>query len=221
MAKESKMKKARNYFDEETVKAMLLEYQEKAVVRDKTVIIKDEILEAKIVKEVMKIVNAIIVVYRYYIFEDSDDLMQHGMKACYENFMKFNPEKGTAFNFFSIIAKISLLNYTDRRQKHRNHQDIQEQISLESPQIVNYEMLFDELEDTLFGIVDENYIGNKRKKYVKIASLILDYLRKTKKFVSKSDLYSWCRSYGIKNTEVREFVKSISEYNTEIFSLVD
>lgn len=200
---------------------MLLEYQKTSIKRDGIVIQKDTLLEGKIVKEVMKIVNAIIVVYRYYIFEDSDDLMQHGMKACYENFMKFDPHKGTAFNFFSIIAKISLLNYTDRRQKHRNHQDIADQITLESPQYANYDMLFDELEDTLFGILDENYIGNKRKKYVKIASLILDYLRKTRKFVSKSDLYSWCRSYGIKNTEVREFVKAMSEYNTDIFSLVD
>lgn len=215
------MKKARNYFDEEKVRGMLLEYQETAVIRDKVVIIKDEALESEIVREVMKIVNAIIFVYRYYIFEDMDDLMQHGMKACYENFVKFNPEKGTAFNFFSIIAKISLLNYTDRRQKHRNHQDVQEQITLESPKVTNYDMFFDELEDALFGIIDENFIGSRRKKYVKIASVILDYLRKTKKFVSKSDLYSWCRSFGIKNTEVREFVKSLSDFNVEIFSLVD
>lgn len=220
MAKESKMKKARNYFNEEVVRDMLLEYQKTVVKRDKVIIIKDAPLEAKITKEVMKIVNAIIVVYRYYIFEDTDDLMQHGMKACYENFVKFDPVKGTAFNFFSIIAKISLLNYTDRRQKHRNHQDIQEQIALESPQRVNYEMFFDELEDTLFGIIDENFIGSKRKKYVKIASVIIDYLRKTQKFVSKSDLYSWARGYGIKNTEVREFIKTIGEFNVEIFSLV-
>ncbi len=220
MAKESKMKKARNYFDEETVKAMLLEYQKSIVKRDGVVIIKNEVLENQITKEVMKIVNAIIVVYRYYIFEDNDDLMQHGMKACYENFIKFDPSKGTAFNFFSIIAKISLLNYTDRRQKHRNHQDIQDQISLESRQYVNYEMFFDDLEDVLFGIIDENFIGTKRKKYVKIASVILDYLRKTQKFVSKSDLYSWARGYGIKNTEVREFVKTIGDFDVEIFSLV-
>jgi len=220
MAKESKMKKARNYFDEEVVRGMLLEYQKTVVKRDKVVIIKDEVLETKITKEVMKIVNAIIVVYRYYIFEDTDDLMQHGMKACYENFVKFDPQKGTAFNFFSIIAKISLLNYTDRRQKHRNHQDIQEQIDLVSPQSINYEMFFDELEDTLFEVVDENYVGSKRKKYIKIASVILDYLKKTQKFVSKSDLYSWARGYGIKNTEVREFIKSLSRFDTEIFSLV-
>lgn len=220
MKKESKMKKARNYFDEETVKTMLLEYQKSIVKRDGIIIIKNKTLENQITKEVMKIVNAIIVVYRYYIFEDNDDLMQHGMKACYENFVKFDPEKGTAFNFFSIIAKISLLNYTDRRQKHRNHQDIQDQITLEGRQYVNYEMFFDDLEDVLFGIIDENFIGAKRKKYIKIASVILDYLRKTQKFVSKSDLYSWARGYGIKNTEVREFVKTLGNYNVEIFSLV-
>jgi len=199
---------------------MLREYQKTTVIRDGVAIIKNEALEKKLTKEVMKIVNAIIMVYRYYIFEDYEDLQQHALEACYKNFMKFNPKKGTSFNYFSLISKISLLNYTDRRQKHRNHHNIEDQIDLESRKDVNYEMFFDDLEDTLFGIIDENFIGNRRKKYIKIASLIIDYLRKTKKFVSKSDLYSWCRSYAIKNTEVREFVKSISVYNTELFGVL-
>ena len=196
---------------------MLKEYQRTAVVRDKIVIKKDEKLERKLVNEITKIVNAIIIVYRYYIFEDYEDLKQHALNACYTNFVKFNPQKGTCFNYFSIISKISLLNYTDRRKKHRNHNNIEDQLNLEGKSYANYDLILDDLEDTLFGIIDENYIGNRRKKYIKIASLIVDYLRKTKKFVSKSDLYSWCRSYGIKNTDVREFVKEMSNHNAEIF----
>lgn len=205
------------YFDEASFQEMLKEYQKTAVVRDKVTIKKDEKLERKLVNEITKIVNAIIVVYRYYIFEDYDDLKQHALNACYTNFLKFNPEKGTCFNYFSIISKISLLNYTDRRKKHRNHNNIEDQISLEGRSYINYDILFDNLEDTLFQIIDENFLGTQRKKYIKIASLIVDYLRKTKKFISKSDLYSWCRSYGIKNTDVREFIKSVSRFNDEIF----
>jgi len=211
------MKKARNYFDEASFQVMLKQYQDTTTMRDKVAIIKDEVLEQKLVKEITKIVNAIIIVYRYYIFEDYDDLKQHALQACYTNFMKFNPKKGTCFNYFSIISKISLLNYTDRRKKHRNHQDIEDQIHLQGSDYTNYEAVFDRLENTLFEIIDENYLGNKRKKYVRIGSLIIDYLRKTKKFISKSDLYSWCRSYGIKNTDVRGFVNEMKKFNAEIF----
>ena len=49
---------------------------------------------------------------------------------------------------------------------------------------------------------------------------MLDYLRKTKKFIGKSDMYSWFRSYGIKNSEVREFIKSINAYNEDIFGIL-
>ena len=212
------LKKTKNYFDEEKFKEMLFRYQDITIIEDKRIISTDRELEEKLVKEVKRIVNAIIMVYKYYIFEDYDDLMQHGLNACFTNFLKFNPEKGTAFNYYSIIAKISLLNYTDRKKKHRNHHNIEDyNMTLENNDEVNYDLFFDNLEDTLFGIIDENYLGKKRSDYNKIASVIIDYLRKTKKFVSKSDLYAWGRSLGIKNNQIREFVGEMSKYNTEIF----
>lgn len=199
---------------------MLREYQGSAVIRDGVVIIKDEKIERKLVNEVEKIVNAIIMVYRYYIFEDYDDLKQHALQACYKNFVKFNPDKGTCFNYFSLISKKCLLNFTDRQKKHRNHHNIEDQLWLESRNEVDYETFFNSFEDTLFNIIDENFIGNKRKKYIKIATLMLDYFRKTKKFISKSDLYAWIRSFGIKTTETRAFIKEMAEYNSKIFSIV-
>lgn len=215
--KKEELKKAKKYFDETFFRETLEEYKKSLVYRDSKVVMKDEKLEYSLVKQVEKIVNAIIIVYRYYIFEDYEDLRQHALNACFTNFLKFNPSKGTAFNYYSIISKISLLNYTDRKQKHRNHKNIDDQIDLEAKEGLNYELFFDELENTLFGIIDENFLGTKRKKYVKIASVILDYLRKTKKFVGKSDLYAWGRSLGIKNNEIREFVNDMRNFNKELF----
>lgn len=211
----------KNYFNEEEFQEKLKEYQRTAVVREGVAVQKDEKIEAYLVNEVGKIVNAIIMVYRYYIFEDYEDLKQHALQACYTNFLKFNPNKGTCFNYFSLISKMSLLNYTSRRQRHRNHSDIEDQVHLNASKEVNYDMFFEDLEATLFNIIDENYIGEQRKKYNKVASLIIEYLRNTRKFVSKSDLYSWIRSFGIKNNIVREFVKEMSQYNTKIFSIID
>jgi len=217
----SELKKTKNYFNEIEFQKNLFKYQAVTTTHPdniKHILNTDRILEKILIKEVKKIVNAIIIVYRYYIFEDYDDLMQHGLNACYTNFMKFNPEKGTTFNYFSIIAKISLLNYTDRKKKHRNHQNIEDYNTiLENREEINYELFFDNLEDTLFGIIDENYLGKKRIEFIRIASLIIDYLRKTKKFISKSDLYTWGRSYGIKNNQIRGFVNELSQFNTEIF----
>lgn len=211
----------KNYFNEEKFQESLKKYQQTAIVRDGVAVQKDEKIEVYLVTEVTKIVNAIIMVYRYYIFEDYEDLKQHALQACYTNFLKFNPKKGTCFNYFSLISKMSLLNYTSRRQRHRNHSDIEEQVHLNARKEVNYDMFFEDLETTLFNIIDENYIGEQRKKYIKVASLIIEYFRKTRKFVSKSDLYSWIRSFGIKNNVVREFIKEMQQHNTKIFSIIE
>lgn len=184
------------------------------------IIKKDLHTEELITIEVLKIVRAVINKWRYYIFEDYDDLVQHGIMNCYTNFAKFNTSKGSAFNFFTKIARISLLNYTSRRQKHRSHTDIETQQQLEGRYSHSLDFFFDALEVSLFKIIDENYIGKKRKRFSTIASLILDYMRKTEKFVSKSDLYSWARSYGIKNVEIREFVKSMEEHSENIFDIL-
>jgi len=214
------MGKKRNrhfYYDEKQVQEMLKEYQSTIRISNDRLIYKDEILERKIVNEVEKVVDAIIMNYRYYIFEPYEDLKQHALLACFTNFLKFNKEKGSSFNYFSLISKISLLNYTTRKKKHRNHQNIDEQIGLKSKNDFNFSMFMDNLEESLFTIVDENFVSDKRSKYIKIASLLVDYLTKTRKFVSKSDLYSWCRSYGVKNSDVREFVKDIAKHNDVLF----
>ena len=211
------LKNVRNYYNEDYVQELLKEYKRTTIVRDKISIYKNAKLEGKIVKEVEKIVNAIIMVYRYYIFEPYEDLKQHALMSCYTNFLKFDKSKGSSFNFFSLISKISLLNYTTRKKKHRNHQSIEEQIQLESRTEINFDFFLDNLEENLFNIVDENFVGIKRKRYEKITSLILDYLSKTKKFISKSDLYAWCRSYGIKTSNVREFINDVAKHRTDLF----
>lgn len=114
--KKELLKTTRKYFNEEHFRQTLEAYKKSLLFRDDKIVSKDEKLEYDLVKQVEKIVNAIIIVYRYYIFEDYEDLKQHALNACFSNFLKFNPEKGTAFNYYSIIAKISLLNYTDRKK---------------------------------------------------------------------------------------------------------
>ena len=209
------------YFDEKAFKLMISEYQKSCVFMNGIVIHKDVVLERKITIEVMKIVEAIINQYRYHVFEDKEDLRQEGIKACFSNFTKFSPEKGSAFNFFSIITKIHLLNYTDRRKRHRNLVDVDECLEVPACIETNYTLFFENLEVTLFKIVDENWVGTRRKRYVRISAIILDYLRKSQKFVSRSDLYAWSRSWGVKSSLVREYIKDMSKFMPEMMLIVD
>lgn len=222
MAEKTEKKKSNNYFDEEQVTNWIFEYQDTAIKEadeegNEVVVWKDEKLEQLITVEVMKIVKAIIQVYRYYIFEPYDDCLQHGLMSCYTNYMKWTPTKGTAFNYFSIISKRSLLNYTERRQKHRNHSDIDDHIELHAQNFSNFDHFIEEMRETLFNIVNENFIGKKRKKFIQITIILTDYLLKTKKYVSKTDFYSWARSYGMRSIDIREFVKEISKHGYELF----
>ena len=169
------------YFNEEDFQNLLRDYQKTAIVYNGVVINKNERVERQLVDQVQKIVMAIINQYHYHLFEDVEDLRQEGLKACFTNFIKFTPDKGTAFNYFSIIVKIHLLNYTDRRKKHRNLSDVDECLEIESQKELNYDLFFENLEVTLFRIIDENFVGTKRKKYIRIASIIIGYLKKSKK----------------------------------------
>jgi len=215
LAKEKKM-----YFDEANFQKLLQEYQKTAIIYNGIIIKKDEKIERELVEQVQKIVIAIINQYRYNIFEDVDDLKQEGLKACFTNFIKFTPDKGTAFNYFSIIVKIHLLNYTDRRKRHRNLSNIDEQFDIESKKELNYDLFFENLEVTLFKIIDENYVGTKRKKYIKIVAILINYLKKSKVYISKSDMYSWLRSYGFKSGETREFIKAMSNFYSDLESVI-
>ena len=113
---------ANNYFPEEKVKELILKYQEITKFDENgKKIIYDEALETEIVKYLLTIVKCIINVYKYYIFEDYEDLVQFGIMNCFSSLMKYDPKYGTVFNYFSIVCKLSLYNYTMRRKKHRKN----------------------------------------------------------------------------------------------------
>ena len=227
VVEEVKKKKSKNnYFNEEQAKEWIFKLQETAKFgedRDGLPILvwKDTAIEHKITVEVLKVVKAVIQVYRDYIFEPYDDCVQHGIMNCYQNYFKYHPSKGSAFNFFSIIAKRSLLNYTDRRKKHRNHSDISEQVGIKARKHLNFDYFLDDLQKTLVSIVSENYEGKKKVMFLKITAILCDYLFKTKKFIGKSDFYTWCRSYGIRSIDVREFIKEMNEHHSELYFGID
>jgi hypothetical protein len=205
------IKDKRMYFNEKEFQHYLREYQEAVVYIDGVPKSTNRKAELYITKAVMEIINRIISIYRYHAFEERDDLKQQAFLACYGNFHKFDVSKGSCFNYFSIIAKISLLNYTLRKKKHRGHSDIEEALDLESISHFDHGNFLNDLENKLYRIIDENFLNKRRKRYQQITSVIVEYLRTTVVFVGKTDLYSYARAFGIKNTEIRSFVNDINK----------
>ena len=223
---------AKYYYDEKYVDDMLAEYQsivetitdEKGhkIVINKTPRV--EYLENSIMKEILKVVKAVIFLYRYDRYMEYDELEAIGAQACASNLLKFDATLGfSSFNFFSLIVKKCLYGTTTRNSSKRRKIVYAEDLgdAIHSPILPNIDRLADNLSDTLNDIVDSNFVGKKRQKYKQIAGVICDYIRKTKAYISKTDMYRFCGSYSFRASDVREFLQAIREYNPDIFGLVE
>src|SRR6478609_2119860 len=172
-----------DYFHEKEFQKHLKEYQAAIVYINGVPKSTDRRAEKYITDAVMEIINRIISIYRYHVFEEREDLKQHAFLACFGNFHKFDVAKGSCFNYFSIIAKISLLNYTLRKKKHRGHADIESELDLEADPSFNHAQFMEDLENKLYRVIDENFLNKRRKRYQQITSVMVEYLKTTITFV--------------------------------------
>ena len=209
--KEKKVKD--NYFDNPKVEGMIDVYQNMEVSRER------ETLGSDIMIDVQEIVSRIISCYDFSRFEEKPDLFQHASEACFKSIPKFDvhhPKYSSAFNWFSLVAKRSLLNYTIRKKKHRGHQCIDEHFDIEyRKREISTDYLERDLVNKIIEIVDKNFLGQKRLNYINITVILANYLVKTRKF-KKNDFYAWARSHGFTNSICREYLKSISLFFPEI-----
>jgi hypothetical protein len=152
------------------------------------------------------------------------------LRVAFQNIPKFNAEyivdentkrKTSVFNFFSLIFKMHLYSFTLKGKKYRDNTDIDLFYDVvEERKDFNYDIFFMDLERTLFKIINENYLREKRKKYIELASILMDYLVKTKVFVGKNDLLGWVRGYGYKTNDFKDFTNEMAKYNNLIYSIV-
>lgn len=199
------------YFDNEHVEKLILNYQ-------KT---KDPKIKEEIMKNIIEIIKRIISCYDFSRFEEKDDLMQHASEACFKSIKNFNPSHpkySSAFNWFSLTAKRSLLNYTLRKKKHRGHHSIYDFFNIEfERKSLNIRYMKQDLQKELLYIINRNFLGQQRINYIKISIILINYLVKTRKF-KKTDFYAWSRSHGFTNSMCRQFIKDISKYYDKIIN---
>lgn len=228
----TKRSKNRMYFDEEETKAWILEYQ-KTAKRDSEgkLVWVDKELESKIMYALSKITYAIINKYHYNIYESTSDLLQEGLMACFNNILKFSDhyvvgtdenqkiKYATVFNYFSLINKYCLFQYTFKRKKHRDCENTDDQQDLHKSYQSN-DIFYSDFETTLNRHINEDFIGQKRRDYIFASKVLVEYFNLTKGFISKLDLNSFMRGYNISQKQAKEFFKAIEPYKTEIYSLL-
>lgn len=222
---------AKNYYNEDYVNDMLLEYQQivettqdakgHKIVINKTPRI--EYLETQITIEVMKVVKAIIFLYRYDRYMEYDELESLGIMACFQNYLKFDPQYGSSFNFFSLIVKKCLYGVTTRNSKKREKNVYLEDLgdAIHSPKVPNIEEFVYDLRAALYDVVDCNFLSKKRKKYNLITDVICDYIMKTKAYISKTDMYRFCGNYSLRASDIRMYINDIRKYYNEISIIID
>ncbi len=202
-----------NYFDNKMVEELIVNYQKNECIKEKNK------LKEIIMIHVNEIIKRIISCYDFARFEEREDLLQHAAEACFKsikNFNPFHPKYSSAFNWFSLTAKRSLLNYTLRKKKHRGHQDIDEHCYIEfSNKEINTRFIEDDFQKELFFIIDNNFLSIQRNNYIKITMILTNYLIKTRKF-KKTDFYAWARSHGFTNAICRQYLKDISKHFNKI-----
>jgi RNA polymerase sigma factor (sigma-70 family) len=105
-----------NYFNNDEVEKAIKEYR-KAVKKNPDSTENIEILYPY-TDQFQKLVRGVINVHKIYRFHnDLDELCQEGIMALYASFDRFDPSKGTAFNYFSITVKNHLKNWTQTKNK--------------------------------------------------------------------------------------------------------
>lgn len=224
------VKNKKMYFDEELVKDLIinkyqpfLEYgiNEKGkrvcINRDKA----SKEVEREIMANLLLIANAIINKYRYWRFESVDDLQAEALKAMWYYLPNYVPGKGSTFDLFSIICKRHLLNFTLKGYKHRIAGDIDTCFDVANPKEINYNLLFDNLEKCFLNIINKHFVGKKRKKYIELTAILMEYLVKNNKVVGKNDLLAAFKEYSYKSTEYKKFIDDISSYKEELYETVN
>lgn len=229
LKEEFKKEKKNMYFDEELVKDLLInKYQPfldyEINEKGKRVCVSRERADKKVEKEIMAnlylIANAIINKYRYWRFDTVDELQAEALRAMYVYLPNYVPGKGSCFDLFSIICKRHLLNFTLKGYKHRTTADISVCFDVANPDEINYNLFFDDLEKTFLNVINKHFIKEKRKKYIELTSILMEYLNKNKKIVGKNDLLSAFKEYSFKSTEYKKFIADLSPYKQEFFDLV-
>lgn len=212
------------YFDEDYFADLVLNKYLPTVKRDEEgkIISSDKVLEKEVLANMLLIVNAVINKYGIWRFEKKEVLRSEGLAECWRSLPTFDPSrKKKFFHFLSLVTKYHLINLTKKDKDYREMADVSIQPDLESQNYVEDNFFFEDMEITLFDIIDENFSDDKAKhdKYIDLASILMEYVKKNRMILGKNDLFSTFREYGYKTNDYKKFIADIEPYKSKLYDL--
>lgn len=213
------------YFDEDYFADLVLNKYLPTVKRDSEgkIIASDKVLEKEVLANMLLIVNAVINKYGIWRFERREILRNEGLAECWRSLPTFDPSrKKKFFHFLSLVAKYHLINLTKKDKDSREMADVSIQPDLESQKYIEDNFFFEDMEITLFDIIDENFSDDKEKhdKYIDLASILMEYVKKNRIIIGKNDLFSTFREYGYKTNDYKKFIADIEPFKDRLYDLV-
>ena len=105
-----------NYFDNKAIEAIIKKYQNS--VKEDENNKGDMTIVHPYTSQFQQLVKAVINTHKIYRFHnDIEELSQEGLSALFSSLRRFDPTKGTAFNYLSIVVKQHLKNWTQSKNK--------------------------------------------------------------------------------------------------------
>lgn len=211
------------YFDEEYFADLVLNQYLPSVKKDASgnIIARDAVLEKEVLANMLLIVNAVINKYGIWRFEKFEVLQSEGLAECWRSLPTFDPSrKKKFFHFLSLVTKYHLINLTKKDKEMREAADVAIQPDLESQPYVKDDFFFEDMEITLFDIIDEHFPEKeKHEKYIDLASILMEYIRENRMIIGKNDLFAAFREYGYKTSDYKKFIADIEPYKEQFYEL--
>lgn len=210
------------YFDEEYFADLVLNKYLPSVKKDDegNIISRDAEAEKEVLANILLIVNAVINKYGIWRFEKWDILQNEGVSECWRALETFDPSrKKKFFHYLSLVAKFHLVNLTKKDKESRKAADVDICPELEGKQYNEDDLFIEELENAIFDIIDKDFDSSIHDKYIDLASILMDYIKKNRMIVGKNDLYSTFREYGYKTNDFKKFIADLEPYKEELYSL--
>lgn len=212
------------YFDEDYFSDLVLNHYLPSIKRDANgnIISRDLSLEKEVLANMLLIVNAVINKYGIWRFERFEVLQSEGLAECWRSLPTFDPSrKKKFFHFLSLVTKYHLINLTKKDKEMREMADVEIQPDLESQKYVKDDFFFEDVEVTLFNIIDKHFnTPDKHDKYIDLASILMEYIRENKMIIGRNDLLATFREYGYKTSDYKKFIVDMEPYKQRLYDLV-
>jgi len=173
-------------------------------------------LRDEIMYRVKDIVIGIIFTHEFTAFEPFDDLLQEAMLASLVALDRFDPKKGTAFNYFSLVAKKALTYYTLKNRKNRNHFPIEDF----TPFLNEKKTVSDFDIEVIVSQLRTFFEDSKYKKLQPLNDILEKYLKTKRKF-NKRDWFRFAKSYGFSQNLIRKYLKILYHNKDEVYEDIE